>query len=121
MQATSGAAPIAKEILEFFYACGAPVLEGYGMTETSTVTTTSTVADHRLGTVGRAIPHAEVKIADDGEILVRGPHIFARLLRDRRHDRPSAASARTAGCTPATSARSTTTATSRSPAARRTS
>jgi long-chain acyl-CoA synthetase len=76
VQATSGAAPIAKEILEFFYACGAPVLEGYGMTETSTVTTTSTVADHKLGTVGRAIPGAEVKIAEDGEILVKGPHIF---------------------------------------------
>ncbi len=76
VQATSGAAPIAKEILEFFYACGAPVLEGYGMTETSTVTTTSTVADHRLGTVGRAIPGAQLRIADDGEILVRGPHIF---------------------------------------------
>ena len=75
-QATSGAAPIAKEILEFFYACGAPVLEGYGMTETSTVTTTSTVADHRLGTVGRPLPGSEVKIADDGEVLVRGPHIF---------------------------------------------
>src|SRR3954469_3714030 len=75
-QATSGAAPIAREILEFFYACGAPVLEGYGMTETSTVTTTSTVADHRLGTVGRAIPGCEIKIADDGEILARGPHIF---------------------------------------------
>src|SRR3954449_8006182 len=75
-QATSGAAPIAKEILEFFYACGAPVLEGYGMTETSTVTTTSTVADHRLGTVGRAIPGAEVRIAEDGEVLVRGPHVF---------------------------------------------
>ena len=55
-QATSGAAPIGREILEFFYACGAPVLEGYGMTETSTVTTTSTVADHKLGTVGRAAP-----------------------------------------------------------------
>jgi long-chain acyl-CoA synthetase len=76
VQATSGAAPIAHEILEFFYACGAPVLEGYGMTETSTVTTTSTVADHRLGTVGRALPGAEIRIADDGEILVRGPHVF---------------------------------------------
>src|SRR4051812_22721439 len=76
-QATSGAAPIAREILEFFYACGAPVLEGYGMTETSTVTTTSTVADHKLGTVGRALPGSEVRIAGDREILVRGPHIFA--------------------------------------------
>src|SRR3954452_1519695 len=76
VQATSGAAPISMEILEFFYACGAPVLEGYGMTETSTVTTTSTVADHKLGTVGRAIPGSEVKIADDGEVLARGPHIF---------------------------------------------
>jgi long-chain acyl-CoA synthetase len=75
-QATSGAAPIAREILEFFYACGAPVLEGYGMTETSTVTTTSTVADHKLGTVGRALPGSELKIAGDGEILARGPHIF---------------------------------------------
>ena len=75
-QATSGAAPISMEILEFFYACGAPVLEGYGMTETSTVSTTSTVADHRLGTVGRAIPGCEIKIGSDGEILVRGPHIF---------------------------------------------
>src|SRR4051794_34877036 len=76
-QATSGAAPIAKEILEFFSACGAPVLEGYGLTETSTVTTTSTVADHRLGTVGRAIPGAEVRVASDGEVLVRGPHVFS--------------------------------------------
>jgi long-chain acyl-CoA synthetase len=76
VQATSGAAPIAREILEFFYACGAPVLEGYGMTETSTVTTTSVVKDYRLGTVGRAIPGAELRIAGDGEILVRGPHVF---------------------------------------------
>ena len=54
--ATSGAAPIAKEILEFFWACGVPVLEGYGMTETATAATTSTVANHKFGTVGRALP-----------------------------------------------------------------
>jgi long-chain acyl-CoA synthetase len=75
--ATSGAAPIAKEILEFFWACGVPVLEGYGMTETATAATTSTVENHRFGTVGRALPGVELKIADDGEILVKGPNIFA--------------------------------------------
>jgi long-chain acyl-CoA synthetase len=74
--ATSGAAPIAKEILEFFWAAGVPVLEGYGMTETATAATVSTVEHHRFGTVGRALPGVEVKIADDGEILVKGPNIF---------------------------------------------
>jgi long-chain acyl-CoA synthetase len=75
-QANTGAAPIAKEILEFFFACGVPVMEGYGMTETSTVTTTQTIEQHKLGTVGRALPGAEVRIAEDGEILIRGPHVF---------------------------------------------
>jgi long-chain acyl-CoA synthetase len=75
--ATSGAAPIAREILEFFWACGVPVLEGYGMTETATAATTSTVANHRFGTVGRALPGVELKIADDGEIMVKGPNIFS--------------------------------------------
>jgi long-chain acyl-CoA synthetase len=74
--ATSGAAPIAKEILEFFWACGVPVLEGYGMTETATAATTSTVENHRFGTVGRALPGVELKIADDGEVLIKGPNIF---------------------------------------------
>ncbi|HTA36584.1 MAG TPA: long-chain fatty acid--CoA ligase [Solirubrobacteraceae bacterium] len=74
--ATSGAAPIAHEILEFFWACGVPVLEGYGMTETATAATTSTVANHKFGTVGRALPGVELKIADDGEILIKGPNIF---------------------------------------------
>jgi long-chain acyl-CoA synthetase len=75
-QATSGAAPIAQEILEFFYACGVPVLEGYGMTETATASTVSTQDAYKFGTVGRPLPGTEVRIADDGEILVRGPHIF---------------------------------------------
>jgi long-chain acyl-CoA synthetase len=74
--ATSGAAPIAREILEFFWACGVPVLEGYGMTETATAATVSTVENHRFGTVGRALPGVELKIAQDGEILIKGPNIF---------------------------------------------
>jgi long-chain acyl-CoA synthetase len=74
--ATSGAAPIAHEILEFFYACGIPVFEGYGMTETATAATISTLEHHRFGTVGRALPGVELKIADDGEILIKGPNIF---------------------------------------------
>ncbi|MGH2903179.1 MAG: AMP-dependent synthetase/ligase [Solirubrobacteraceae bacterium] len=76
-QATSGAAPIAEEILKFFWACGVPVLEGYGMTETATAATVSTVEDHRFGTVGRPLPGVEIRIADDGEILIKGANIFA--------------------------------------------
>jgi long-chain acyl-CoA synthetase len=75
--ATSGAAPIAREILEFFYACGIPVFEGYGMTETATAATVSTLENHRFGTVGRALPGVELRIGEDGEILVKGPNIFA--------------------------------------------
>jgi long-chain acyl-CoA synthetase len=74
--ATSGAAPIAQDILQFFWACGVPVLEGYGMTETSTAATVSTVENHRFGTVGRALPGVDIKIAEDGEILIKGPNIF---------------------------------------------
>ena len=75
-QAATGAAPIAHEILEFFWACGVPVLEGYGMTETSTIATTSTIEDHRFGTVGRALPGVQLRIAEDGEILIKGTNIF---------------------------------------------
>jgi len=75
-QANTGAAPIATEILELFYACGVPVLEGYGMTETSTVSTTQTRERFKLGTVGFPIPGSEVRIAEDGEVLLKGPHIF---------------------------------------------
>jgi long-chain acyl-CoA synthetase len=74
--ALSGAAPIPLAVLEFFYAAGVPVLEGYGMTETAAVGTVSTVARHRLGTVGVAAPGVTVKLAEDGEILMSGPHVF---------------------------------------------
>jgi long-chain acyl-CoA synthetase len=76
-RATSGAAPIAKEILEFFWAAGVPVLEGYGMTETATAATISTIEDHKFGTVGRPFPGVELKIAPDGELLIKGANIFA--------------------------------------------
>ncbi|HEY7953015.1 MAG TPA: long-chain fatty acid--CoA ligase [Solirubrobacteraceae bacterium] len=75
-RATSGAAPIAREILEFFWAAGVPVLEGYGMTETATAATISTIENHKFGTVGRPFPGVELKIAEDGEVLIKGPNIF---------------------------------------------
>jgi len=75
-QAVSGAAPINPEILRFFDAAGVLVLEGWGMTETSTAATISTPEDFKFGTIGKPFPGVEVKIADDGEILVRGPNVF---------------------------------------------
>jgi long-chain acyl-CoA synthetase len=80
-EALSGAAPISKEILEFFFAAGAPVMEGYGMTETSTGATFSTPAEHRFGSIGKPLPGVEVKIADDGELLVRGANVFKGYYR----------------------------------------
>jgi long-chain acyl-CoA synthetase len=80
-EALSGAAPISKEILEFFFAAGAPVMEGYGMTETSTGATFSTPEEHRFGSIGKPLPGVEVKIGDDGELLVRGENIFQGYWR----------------------------------------
>jgi long-chain acyl-CoA synthetase len=74
--AVSGAAPINPEILRFFDAAGVLVLEGWGMTETSTAATISTPEDFKVGTIGKPFPGCEVKIAGDGEILVKGPNVF---------------------------------------------
>ncbi|MGH2916329.1 MAG: AMP-dependent synthetase/ligase [Steroidobacteraceae bacterium] len=83
IQAVTGAAPIAPEILEFFYACGVPVLEGWGMTETTAVGTVATLAHFKFGTVGRPLPGIEIRIADeDSEILVRGPNVFREYWRN---------------------------------------
>lgn len=75
-QCVSGAAPINPDILRFFEAAGVLVLEGYGMTETSTAATISTPEAYKIGTVGRPFNGCEVKIADDGEVLIKGPNIF---------------------------------------------
>ncbi|MGZ6709447.1 MAG: AMP-dependent synthetase/ligase, partial [Solirubrobacteraceae bacterium] len=82
-QAVTGAAPIAKEILEFFYGAGVPVLEGYGMTETATVATTSTVEHHRFGSVGRPLPGVQARIAEDGELLLKGANIFGGYYKNQ--------------------------------------
>src|SRR5206468_7719358 len=81
-QCVTGAAPIAKEILEFFYACGIPIMEGYGMTETATAATGNTLAGFRFGSVGKPFPGVEVKVADDGEVLLRGPNIFKEYYKN---------------------------------------
>ena len=80
--AMCGAAPIGREVLEFFDACGVPVLEGYGMTETCAAATLNTPGAVRFGSVGRPLAGGEVAIADDGEILMAGPHVFEGYHRD---------------------------------------
>ncbi len=72
----SGGAPLGRELAEWYATVGIRIHEGYGLTETSPVIAVNTPAHHRIGTVGRILPNLEVRIAEDGEILVRGPSVF---------------------------------------------
>jgi long-chain acyl-CoA synthetase len=80
--AISGAAPIAPQVLEFFWALGVGVREGYGQTENTAVCTYTPADDVRIGTVGRALPGVELRIAPDGEILTRSAGVFLGYLKD---------------------------------------
>ncbi|MFQ5947591.1 MAG: AMP-dependent synthetase/ligase [Acidimicrobiia bacterium] len=80
--AVSGAAPIAPEVLKFFMAIGVPMFEGYGMTENTAYCSVNQEGRIRLGTVGEVNADAEVKLADDGEILVRHPGVFLGYFKN---------------------------------------
>lgn len=80
--AYSGAAPISPEVLKFFNAIGLPLVEGYGQTEGTGVTSVSQKGRLKIGKVGQPLPGCEVKIAEDGEILVKGPGIFKGYFKN---------------------------------------
>ena len=78
----SGGSPLSKDVESFFWALGIPIYNGWGMTETTSGATANTPADHRYGTVGKALPGVDLKLASDGELLVRGPGV----LREYSHN-----------------------------------
>jgi long-chain acyl-CoA synthetase len=80
--AVSGAAPLGERLGHFFRGIGLPVLEGYGLTETTAGVTLNGLGAQRIGTVGRPVPGHSVRIADDGEVLVKGPIVFRRYWKN---------------------------------------
>jgi len=80
--AISGAAPIAPQVVEWFWSLGVPVREGYGQTEGTAVATLTPADDIRVGKVGTALAGTEVRVAEDGEVLVRGPSVFVGYLNN---------------------------------------
>ncbi len=85
--ALSGAAPISPDVLEYFHALGVNIRESYGMTESSALVTVHRDQNIRLGTCGEPLPGVEVKIAEDGEILVRGDNVFQGYFKDEENTR----------------------------------
>ncbi|WP_329403634.1 AMP-dependent synthetase/ligase [Streptomyces melanogenes] len=75
-RATVSGAPVSPDILSFFVGCGLPLVECYGMTETAAAATSNTPGDNRLGTVGTPLPGVEIAISGDGEVLIKGDHVF---------------------------------------------
>ncbi|PLX41501.1 MAG: long-chain fatty acid--CoA ligase [Deltaproteobacteria bacterium] len=78
----SGGAPLAPELATFFNTIGIPVYEGYGLTETSPIISANRVGNQKSGSVGPVIPRVEVKLAEDGEIIVKGPNVFRGYFED---------------------------------------
>ena len=78
----SGAAPLSVDVMEFFHALGVPVIEGYGLTETASSATVNAPSDFRIGTVGRPVEGAEIRLDDDGEILIRGDAVFSGYYKE---------------------------------------